>query len=601
MSSVRKEYQHFIPQFLLKNYSHPFVCPQAKGPSKKCKKHKHDKGKYPGDLVVNNLSLTSEPYTLNETPVARMFGQLDMYEDMESSPDKKHRRIEKMFGQMESEASRIFRRITTTFDQGQPHIWLSRTERNLLRKFLFLLKYRGSTFHRRFYHGDAESYDSNDKELLQDYMKEHGFEKPLDVWFHNLETIMTLEMDAEKKWTQTIIDRMFPGDARWFVMHVEFNYMAICTPANPDEEFILSDNSYNVFEGPNTFIEDEVTGERTGSWHVGFHEFAPVSPRLMLILRSFSLPVPEEDKVQSVREWRRDMRKLCVDNIFGPDTKSMMHDLPVHKARNSYSEIVDGVPVLKPGRSKGFSKDDRFCFSFFPLKKGHVRKINGILLDNSYICSSIAFGSREAFLNILDWWLTEPCNTGKIVMGEYEHVHFKYLKNLEAFMKTTGWGKELVYRRDPTPRVHDLESRRLQQVKFARAMEGMARMAKKPETVKAFYSEKLKPYRELAGSLETFFYDMHQSSLMLKLRIKIDAWSKGVDEAIRQRNRVLLMQEYMNLPSRRFWLYLKSCRLMVLAHGRPELSEDSMKDLERGREDEVTECEFYALTVKVWN
>lgn len=496
MSSAGKEYQHFIPQFLLRNYSHPFVCPQAKGPSKKCKKHKHEKHKYPGDRVVNNLCLTSEPYTLEETPVARMFGQLDMYEDMKTSPDKKHRRIEGMFGKMELEASRIFRRISTAYEKGQPDIWLSRTERNHLRKFLFLLKYRGSTFHRRFYHGDPESYNSNDKELLRDYVEKNGFESPLDVWFHNLEAIMTLEMDADMKWMDDIKSRMFYFDAEWFTAHVQYSYMAICTPSDPDEEFILSDNSYNVFEGPNTSVEDADSGERTGSFHAGFHEFAPISPRLMLVLRSFALPVPEEDRVQSIREWRESMRNLCFDSVFGAGVKSMLHDLPVKKAANSYSEIIDGVVTRKPGRGRGHSKDDRFCFRFFPLETVHVQKINGILLDNCYACSSIVFGSQDAFLKTLDWWLTEPCITGKIVLGEYEQVHLKYLENLEAFMKARGWDKKLVYMRKPTPQVRDIEGHRLRSIKFLQGIEGMRQQ---PEFEKRPFPEEIRPYTELGN------------------------------------------------------------------------------------------------------
>ncbi|KAJ4329060.1 hypothetical protein N0V84_000411 [Fusarium piperis] len=585
MSSVGKEYQHFIPQFLLKNYSHPFVCPQAKGPSKKCKKHKHEKYKYPGDPVVNSLCLASEPYTLKETPVARVFGQLDMYEDMKTSPEKKHRRIEEMFGKMELEASRIFRRINTAYGQGQPDIWLSRTERNLLRKFLFLLKYRGSAFHRRFYHGDPESYNSNDKELLLDYMEKHEFESPLDVWFHNLETIMNLEMDVEMRWIHDINQRMFPLDAEWFMAHVQFSYMAICTPSNPDEEFILSDNSYNVFEGPNTFVEDEDSGKRTGSFHAGFHEFAPISPRLMLVLRSYTLPVPEEDNIQGVRETRDGMRKLCFDDVFGAGVKSMLHDIPVKKATNNYSEIIDGVLTLKPGRSKGLRKDDRFCFKFFPLETSHVRKINGIFLDNCYACSSIVFGSQDAFLETLDWWLTEPCTTGKIVMGEYEHVHLEYLKNLEAFMKARGWDKKLVYVPKPTPRVRDMEGERLWNIEFLR---GIEHMRQQPEFEKGPLPGGMKPYEELGGSWATFFYDMHQSGLMLKLRIKIDAWSHGVDEAIRRRNRTLLLGEYMNLPCRRFWLYLRRCRFMILTGGEPKLSRGSLDPILGGMEDKFT-------------
>jgi hypothetical protein len=48
------------------------------------------------------------------------------------------------------------------------------------------------------------------------------------------------------------------------------------------------------------------------------------------------------------------------------------------------------------------------------------------------------------------------------------------------------------------------------------------------------------------------------------LRIKIDVWSQGVDEHIRGRNRQLLVAEYLRLPPRRVWLWIKGQRLTIL-------------------------------------
>lgn len=57
---------------------------------------------------------------------------------------------------------------------------------------------------------------------------------------------------------------------------------------------------------------------------------------------------------------------------------------------------------------------------------------------------------------------------------------------------------------------------------------------------------------------------MRQVYLMMKLRIKIDVWSKGLDEALRERNRNLLMDAYTRLPPHRFWLYTKHWRDTIL-------------------------------------
>lgn len=55
--------------------------------------------------------------------------------------------------------------------------------------------------------------------------------------------------------------------------------------------------------------------------------------------------------------------------------------------------------------------------------------------------------------------------------------------------------------------------------------------------------------------------DMTQAALMWKLRVKIDVWSKGVDETLRQRNRKLLIEAYLQLPPCRVWLFSKHIRL----------------------------------------
>lgn len=54
--------------------------------------------------------------------------------------------------------------------------------------------------------------------------------------------------------------------------------------------------------------------------------------------------------------------------------------------------------------------------------------------------------------------------------------------------------------------------------------------------------------------------DREQADLMWKLRVKIDKWSQGVEESIRQRNRLLLLDLYLELPPRRVWLFAKLIR-----------------------------------------
>lgn len=134
----------------------------------------------PNDPVVLNLHSSVDPAVVCEAPVNRIFGQTDMYRDTSKSPAEQQH-IEQMFSKLESQASVVFRNITKSFEQKDKALWLTRAEKDLVRKFLFLLKYRGSGFHQRFYHDTAESYEADDQELLRDYMKEKGYKRPMDV------------------------------------------------------------------------------------------------------------------------------------------------------------------------------------------------------------------------------------------------------------------------------------------------------------------------------------------------------------------------------------------------------------------------------------
>lgn len=58
--------------------------------------------------------------------------------------------------------------------------------------------------------------------------------------------------------------------------------------------------------------------------------------------------------------------------------------------------------------------------------------------------------------------------------------------------------------------------------------------------------------------------DMDQARLMWKLRVKIDSWSQGLDEGLRHRNRLLLIESYLRLPPSRVWFFVKYIRVGFL-------------------------------------
>ncbi|KAJ4862148.1 hypothetical protein T069G_03102 [Trichoderma breve] len=454
-----------------------------------------------------------------------------MYNDPAKTASHEQRRIETMFGKMESQASTIFRRIVKNHEAGDAAVTLTRIERDLLRKFLFLLKYRGSGFHQRFYHDKPEDYCSKDRELLLEYMKEHHFSTPRDVWYHNLETIMNLEMDPERKWTDELPCKMFSDDAYWFIMHCETYYMAICTPSEVTDEFILTDNCYNVFEGPSTFRRD-VTGKMIGGYHAGYHEFAPISPRLIIVLRCLALPNPEEDYNWEISQARNDALWSSFQRVYGEDTKSMLEDLPIKKCRNNYSEIINGEAHAVAGYDGKFRPTDKFHFTYHPIKSGHVNTINNIFLDNAGGFSTIAYRNKENIKQILESYVSGPCDSFKIVGGDDPDSRYSFLRGLETLAKHLGSQNSLVWR---TMKMVPTISRRQstdKPLEFRRVMQRLQNGLSRDDPVAIFFDL----YMKLGGKA-LFDRDVPQAGKMVYFQSVIESLSVGCSEMIQMRNR----------------------------------------------------------------
>jgi hypothetical protein len=92
--------------------------------------------------------------------------------------------------------------------------------------------------------------------------------------------------------------------------------------------------------------------------------------------------------------------------------------------------------------------------------------------------------------------------------------------------------------------------------------------------------------------------DMDQAGRMLKMRIKIDVWSQGLDESFRAKIREHLRDLYCQLPARRVWYYLKRLRHMLLggheAHGMVE-SQPGPEDNIDGPEDVIVNGKYSPL------
>ena len=95
------------------------------------------------------------------------------------------------------------------------------------------------------------------------------------------------------------------------------------------------------------------------------------------------------------------------------------------------------------------------------------------------------------------------------------------------------------------------------------------------------------------GSLSTLAQDLDQAHKMVNMRIKVDVWSKGLEEAVRRRIRENLRDMFCELLPRRIWYYLKQVRTMELNRKSKHEFRDPIPIEEEafsGPEDVIADC-----------
>ena len=443
------QYHHFIPRFLLYNFA-SFKNPGNIVP----KTSQKGKNRPPKPQKLTVLDLKAGVFKTGN--VGDTFGMVDMYREFDQA-DRDQHRLEKQLSALESAAGELFARVKRMYDAGKQEILLSREKRDLLRKFLFIMMYRNTTFARRF-ERSREDYDSDDRVDMLAYMDAKGFKNPRDVWLANIRAFLEVDLSKSKDdLYEDITQRAYPLDAVWFIMHTDTFFLAFCTPIDPEDEFLLTQNAYSGIEGPSS----------PGNW-TDWHRFAPVSPKVMIVLRSNLL---SSTSVEEGRDMIRQLEGVVRSMHLDPDTAgSWLEDLPISRARNNYSQVVDGK--LQPVPTKMSKDKHEFYFQFFPLNHEHVQKINMLCLEEAGDTMAIVYKSRESLRTALEFYLTDKTpgfkqfyseppddpnyvhmqleQDGRLTSSRTEDTHLPYLKLLHRFAQDLGSTVDLEYDRiDP--------------------------------------------------------------------------------------------------------------------------------------------------------
>jgi hypothetical protein len=102
-----------------------------------------------------------------------------------------------------------------------------------------------------------------------------------------------------------------------------------------------------MHKGPVSLQADPDTGELTMKCYTEYYVFAPILAKLTIVLQSFLLPLSLEDTDEETRKfWQTMLDITTIQHNFSDKATSILEDLLIAKACNSYSTFVDSRIVL---------------------------------------------------------------------------------------------------------------------------------------------------------------------------------------------------------------------------------------------------------------
>jgi hypothetical protein len=382
---ARPQYQHYIPQFILKF----FACEQPPLPTaspnpKPASKSKRKKRRQQQEVFINYYEIQGQKTETKGT--RRIYGENNNYTVDVAEEDRDANHVEKALGILENKASRICKNILQTQQAGKATFSICRADKdNILRKFLYLMLYRAKFFG-DMHSKSLEDYNERDKERAVAFMREKGFKNLKQLWAHHLRVIMETTVDASGTWKDTIRHEIMFDNAEHYISHFADFFLTIVQPESDTDEFIITENCFGIFEGAVEF--DTPYGLQQFPYHV----LAPISPRLAIVLRrTILLDDPMNRAMRAMMESDR-----CALPGMPPLRPSMLADLPVTIANAPWKTefITSARPRLR--------ETDEYIHDITKLSTRHVHKINSIMLTEAKC--AITYVSEASMAASLEAW-----------------------------------------------------------------------------------------------------------------------------------------------------------------------------------------------------
>lgn len=333
--------------------------------------------------------------TLEQRPVAKVYGIVNMYRDYHNSGDEDH--LEQGLARLEGAAAKTILHFHDEIKAGRHQLTMTRRELETIRKFVYLMHYRRVSLLSSY-------FDENDPDNapLKDYMpnfrRKHNLHNKDGFWLYGLKYILdtphhqivgTGEAIQEKyggklALLSMLMTRVDPDIENYHAI----DYMTMANglflgiwEASAGEEFIVGSNSFGLWEG----ILNGMSG---------IHRLFIVSPRIALVLRSIGLAAQIIEEVKA----RSSIGSDLVD-------VSMGHATCTYAAFTPRPE--DGLTALSQYRQTPAALDDKFTFSITQLTKEQTYALNYVILLNLEKNGDVAFASPVAMAKTLQYYLQQ--------------------------------------------------------------------------------------------------------------------------------------------------------------------------------------------------
>ncbi|KAK5102645.1 hypothetical protein LTS08_003445 [Lithohypha guttulata] len=400
---MNSQYQHYVPQLILRKFS-DYVEPKNSAYATTKKKSDSARSRAKNKARVKVLTW-NEDFSTDRLEIrlcSKTFGVKNMY-----APE-----IELAFSTLEQQVSKVIKAVEHDFVGNQTSTILSRSQKDLLRKFLFIMAYRNRTFSKRF-DCTMDEYSLNDREKLLQYVRSKGFSTLKEVWLSNIRAFIDVDME-KNGWPDWLRQNAYPDDALWFCKNMTQFFLCFCTPELASEEFLLTQNAYGIFEGPNDHL----------SW-IDWHIFAPVNDRLVIVSRTnwlSNIPDLPVNLTRAVAELQKKHIRSLTSRYKDPvGAHSWLEDLPVKRPTTSYPIVQPSSASMNISGRANFSPSDTFAFEFFQLPSTFVQRINTILLEEAITTDTIVYKTETGLRKALDFYLEAEGPGLKSTMPELQH------------------------------------------------------------------------------------------------------------------------------------------------------------------------------------